>query len=183
MSKLLSKLTGQSKASASVVDGKLILSFPAAITPVVWQMDLNKAKASALEVQENKGGYALVLKTPKGENLDIAPFDDRGKAVDGLMAASRALQNAYGQMNPQGVSNENAPSSSHHHNGAGKKKKVLPIVFGLIVLFLLYWLWSAMSLQNVNGYQTTSADNTANVPSAAQSSGVAVSADDFLMGR
>jgi len=181
MSILLSKLTNKKKSSASVVDGKLILSFPEAITPVVWQMDLNKAKASALEVQERKGGYTLVLKTPKGENLEIAPFDNRKKAVDGLIAASHALQNAYGQINPQGISNENTPSFSYPNQA--KKKKIFPILASILVLFFLYWIWSAISLQNIDGYQTTNVQNTSDASKAAQSSGVAVSADDFLMGR
>ena len=42
---------GNYQSSARVVDGKLILSFPHALTPVVWQMDLSQTKASALEVQ------------------------------------------------------------------------------------------------------------------------------------
>ena len=46
--------------SASVVDGKLILSFPHAQTPVLWQMDLTQAKASSLEVTKSeKGKVAL----------------------------------------------------------------------------------------------------------------------------
>lgn len=180
MTSLINKITGNHQASASVVDGKLILSFPGAINPVVWQMDLSKAKASALEVQENKGGYALVLRTPKGENLDIATFDERAKSVDGLMAASRALENAYGQIHPAGASNGNVQVSG----GSRKKgKKVLPIVLGLLVLLLIFWVWGAVSLQVPGGYQSADIGALQNSPSAAESAGVAVSADDFLMGK
>ena len=46
----LKNISNKNGASANVVDGKLILSFPHAQTPVLWQMDLAQAKASAIEV-------------------------------------------------------------------------------------------------------------------------------------
>ena len=66
------------KSSAKVVDGKLILSFPNAVNPVVWQMESQEAKASALEVNDNeKSGYDLVLKTLKGERVQVASFAEK----------------------------------------------------------------------------------------------------------
>ena len=49
----------KNKTSAKVVEGKLILSCPGAEIPVVWQMDLNEAKACAFEVQcdEKANGF------------------------------------------------------------------------------------------------------------------------------
>ena len=66
----------KNNASASVVDGKLILSFPHAQTPVIWQMDLAEAKASALEVLKAEKGtdFTLTLKTQKGEKVKIDLF-------------------------------------------------------------------------------------------------------------
>ena len=81
--KLQAKKTNK-RASAKVVDGKLILSLPDALTPVVWQMDLAHAKASALEVRCNNeamNAYTLTLKTPKGETIEVAAFDERENAM------------------------------------------------------------------------------------------------------
>jgi len=190
MKTFLNKLSGTIPASASVVDGKLILSFPGAINPVVWQMDLSKAKASALEVQEKNGGFALVLKTPNGENLDIAPFDERDKAIQGLMAASRALENAYGQIHSASISNENTPNQTAHahHGGVEKKKggKFWPITLGLLFILALLWIWAGMSIEPLNGgYQQSAAtQSSASGPQgAADQAGVPVSADDYLQGR
>ncbi len=183
MTSLIRKISGKNQASASVVEGKLILSFPDALTPVVWQMDLSKAKASALEVQENKGGASLVLRTPKGENLDIAIFDDRAKAIDGLMAAAHALENAYGQITPNMASNENTSVQPYPHHSRKKGGKFLPVALGLLLVFLLFWVWASASLQIPNGYQSASTTGEQNTPSAAESAGVPVSADDFLTGR
>ncbi len=91
-------------ASARVVDGKLILSFPDAVKPVLWQMDLVSAKASALEVDQlsgepGAGGQAaLILKTPKGEQTTIAVFESRDAALSALMTVGAALGCAQGRI-------------------------------------------------------------------------------------
>lgn len=94
-------------ASARVVDGKLILSFPDAVKPVLWQMDLVSAKASALEVDQlsgeagagGQGGQAaLILKTPKGEQTTIAVFESRDAALSALMTVGAALGCAQGRI-------------------------------------------------------------------------------------
>lgn len=182
MTSFLQKLTGGYKADASVVDGKLILSFPGAITPIVWQMDLSKAKASALEIQEKNGGYALVLKTAKGETTDIAPFDERAKALDGLMAASRALSSAHGHIY---TPTQGSDSATPNAQGAypKKKSKLIPILLSVLGVIVLLWILSAVNYQAPQGYNNASAPSQQSANSAAQSSGVAVSADDFLSGR
>lgn len=87
-------------SSAKVVGGNLILSLPDADIPVVWRMELGSVKASALEVRPAAGGgaYSLMLKTPKGESHEIAPYTLRESAVAALMEVSQALNNAHGQM-------------------------------------------------------------------------------------
>ena len=115
MKRLIENVTSGYGPSARVVDGTLILSLPDAITPVVWRLDLGQTKASALEVRtdreddddgdEGKGGggsgrFTLVLKTPKGEVHEIAPYDTRARAVQALMAVSYAMETAQGQMRP-----------------------------------------------------------------------------------
>ena len=87
--------------TAKVVDGILILTLPEAIRPVVWQMQLGQTKSSALEVREQGDYWLLVLKTPRQDVLEIAPFADRKEAVKALMAVSRAMEKANGQLGGQ----------------------------------------------------------------------------------
>ena len=94
------KKWGQYESTAKVVDGNLILNLPDAINPVIWRMELGNVKASALEVRANDNLFLLALKTPKGEVHDIAPFENRDRAVYALMQVSHALGKAEGKMTP-----------------------------------------------------------------------------------
>ncbi|HOO81505.1 MAG TPA: hypothetical protein PK513_03265 [Alphaproteobacteria bacterium] len=177
----------ESDASASVVDGKLILSLPDAISPVVWQMDLTQAKASALEVlhDENTGHHVLKLKTPKGETVEVAAFKDRLQAVTGLMAASGALENAHGLIRPPASENTGQITTHSHvqikQTKKERHKKWLGAVLALVILFILFTLWSATIPKQIGS-------NGAYAPTSASidpqtSSGVPVSADAFLGGQ
>ena len=172
-------------SSANVVDGKLIMTFPDAVTPVLWQMDLADAKASALEVREGKaGGFTLTLKTAKGETLDIAPFENKEQAVDGLMAASRALNGAQGQIRPAGLATTGmlagvqapAPRPHAHRGGWGG------VVITLLVIAALFFVWTMMSASRTS---LTMDESGLSGPLGAESektqeSGVPLSADEFL---
>jgi len=183
---MISALTKRNKnnASASVVDGKLILSFPHAQTPVIWQMDLAEAKASALEVLKAEKGnnFTLTLKTQKGEKVQIASFDSREEALDGLMAASDALKNAHGRI--QVAANEDQKIAISHaprkKAGKGQWFTALAALFALVILF---GFWATISPKPPTSIQPASGNLAAqNAAPAAQSNGVAVSADDFLNG-
>jgi len=168
--------------NASVVDGKLILSFPNAKTPVVWQMDLAQAKASALEVSDlKKDGFALVLKTPKGEVTQIAAFDEKEQSVDGLMAASKALESGGGQINPTASSVPYRAISKPV--GSGFWKKFFIVIGVLVAIYIvLNILLVTMTLQPPSGIQNN-AHEAAGAPPSQTPSGVPVSADDFLKRR
>lgn len=183
----LKKITGQNTASARVVDGKLILSFPHARTPVVWQMDLSEVKASALEVLENKNkdGHTLTLKTPKGEKLDAAEFENRQDAVNGLMAASHALENAHGNIRPAKNTDNQGKTAANTNANPAKPGRWVAGLLGLALLVALFGAWSATAPQTPNSYrpQGTLSPTAANAQSAAaNAAGVPVSADDFLNG-
>ncbi len=176
MSTLLNRLSSSHKSSAKVVDGKLILSFPGALKPVVWQMDFSHVKASALEVQESKEAHALVLKTPKGENVEIATFEHKADAVKGLLSASKALESAQGRIHL--LPTESGGAIAH----APEKKKsggrwMAPIL-AILLLIILITVWNSLSpqapssLSSVNGQQSQST-NSGEV-------GVPMSAEDFL---
>lgn len=177
----LKNITKSRSSNASVVDGKLILSFPDALTPVVWQMDLTQTKASALEVREDKDEktFTLTLTNPKSEQIKVASFEKRDRAIDGLMAASEALGSAHGQIRPTGANN-NAPNTYKNPNGI----KWPRIIIGLIVLIILLSVWTSMNARNGSSIQQQATPNTSNTPNAQSDTvGVPMSADDFLRGQ
>ncbi|MCB1681146.1 MAG: hypothetical protein H6858_06850 [Rhodospirillales bacterium] len=178
-------------SSASIVDGKLILSLPDAYTPVVWQMDLEQAKSSALQVKEDvkNNRFNLCLKTLKGEVEDIASYEDRASAIQALMATSNALENAHGKIRPQAIRaanhNNSQPaisnasparfSSGEAHHG-GKAGAVLAVV--MILLLVMAWSFSIpRSTDSILSRKATSSS------ASSEETGVPVSADDFLSRR
>ncbi len=167
------------QARASIVDGKLILSLPHALTPVVWQMDLAQAKASALEVRDNKenGSSALILKTARGETTEIAPFEKKSDAVDALMAVSRALESAHGHIRGGAAAGETATVVSPAQ--PRKRGKWIAIVLGLLMLLVLINLWGAMLPSTPRGFETSPLSPVSQTGGGDQN-GVPVSADEFL---
>ncbi len=172
------KKTKANNISASVVDGKLILSFLDAQTPVLWQMDLAHAKASALEVLEadKEEAYTLMLKTQKGEKVQVASFDTREHALEGLMAASDALKNAHGNIHIA-ANDDKTIAVAHVHRKKSAKGRWITGIVAVFALIVLFGFWASVSQRPPTSIQQTSA--TAG-NQAAQSSGVPVSADDFL---
>ncbi len=190
MIKALKNMTGckSCSPSASVVDGKLILSFPHAETPVVWQMDLSHVKASSLEVLHDDkanggaGAYTLTLKTPKGEKINAAVFATRDEAIAGLMAASHALENAHGRIQGGRIA-----ANEDHGTGAAsasfkpkRRSRWITVLIAIFVVFILFNIWVAMLPKPPNSYQQTTGSEQAQSASPADSAGVPVSADDFL---
>lgn len=173
-------------SSIKIVDGKLILSLPTAQTPVVWQMDLENAQSAAFTIQEDKKkkNFTLVLKTQDGNIDEIAPFDDKESAVEILMETSNVLQNAHGQIKSGSpASNANvAPSESQNKSAGGSDKLGAFLAFALVVVLLVIWTVSSSVPEKIT---TAGGTNSASGISAdpRQSSGVPVSADDFLSNR
>lgn len=173
----------ESNASARVVDGKLILSLPDALAPVVWQMDLGEAKASALEVKhdEDNARFVLVLKTPRGEKVEVAAFDKRSDALEGLMAASHALENASGHIQAATTAAKTGEAIAPTQTKQQKKGRWMSALLAVVILFVLLMIWSSTVPRIVS---TGSVEQTANFGAPPpSSSGVPVSADDFLRGQ
>lgn len=178
--KWIESLTGNYSSSASVVDGTLIISLPQAITPVVWRMDLGPVRASALEVRSLENGtHVLTLKTPKGDIHDIAPFAQRGRAIEALMAVSRAMEQAQGQIRPLaanmpeiGTVSAAAPAPARKKN----KGRALTGVIGTLLLLGLIVVLLNIGPRDKDGTATTTAVSP-------QATGVPLSADDFLNNR
>lgn len=181
----IKNLSNKSSASANVVDGKLILSFPHAQTPVLWQMDLTQAKASALEVLKAEKGtdFTLTLKTQKGEKVQIASFDTREEALEGLLAASNALKNAHGSIQTA-ANDEQKVAIAHAPRRKAKKGQWITALFAAIALFVLFGFWASVTPKPPTSIANTSANLAAQQSApASESAGVPVSADDFLSGQ
>lgn len=171
---------GKNRASAHIVDGRLILSLPRAERPIVWQMDLAQTKSSALEVRQSEDGsrHILVLKTPRGETVEIAPFVEKADAVEGLMAVTGAFENAHGRIRQIAANDGSAPTQEFHapihkkHHG-----KWLALVLGLALVIVLMVLWSSPTTDSV-GTGTSPADGASQT-----GAGVPVPADTFLQNR
>lgn len=183
-------LTGNYSASASVVDGTLIISLPQALTPVVWRMELGHVRASALEVRkQDDGTHVLTLKTPKGDVYDIAPFDTRGKAVQALMSVSRAMEHAHGQLRAAATGSAHDMAAAPVHAAAPQasapetsKGRFITGIIGTALLLGLIAIFLNMTGPNTAstppGGSTTTAGAT-----VAPATGVPLSADDFLNNR
>jgi hypothetical protein len=183
MKRMIESITGNYSASASVVDGTLIISLPNAISPVVWRLDLGQARASALEVRAHEDGtYTLLLKTPRGDVNDIAKFDAKAQAVSALMAVSGAMKQAHGQV--KSVAND---SSAHSANlpvpvkatskpGRSGKNFIAPLIALSLIILLLVAIMNMGPVPNVQ--PGLPGDMAAS--QAPTESGVPLSADDFL---
>tara|TARA_R110002072_G_scaffold133593_3_gene274130 strand:+ start:458 stop:1000 length:543 start_codon:yes stop_codon:yes gene_type:complete len=179
------KKDGSLNSNVSIVDGKLILSLPEADMPVVWQMDLQAAQSSAFTVDEDKKKklFNLILKNHDGAVQEIAAFKEKKDAVDILMKTSSALQNAHGLIKdqPQAANNQQYQNRVTHIDTKNDKMGAILAVC-LILLLLGIWMIGASGKLSENGTIST-ANTQASSSNPRETSGVAVSADDFLNNR
>lgn len=126
-------------STAKVVDGSLVLSLPDAVTPVVMRLSLEEAKSAAFTVLEKKDQHVLTVQFSEKESRDIAPFDEKEKAVNALMAASAALE--------KGSRVYVGGGSAHNDNDEGgfSFKSFGKWVAALGLLFVLVWFVASMN--------------------------------------
>lgn len=169
------------QSSAKVVDGNLILSLPDAINPIVWRMELGNVRSSALEVRANDNNYLLTLKTPKGDVHDIAPFDNRDKAVYALMRVSDAMEKSEGQLSPQAPAAHVAHTA---HTAMGQRRRSYKWLIALSCIMAVIFLFSYVSSKVPQGNLAGTTEGTLNAPGGNSNaeSGVPLSADDYLRG-
>lgn len=177
---MLDKLT----PSAKIVDGVLVITLPDAIRPVVWQMELGLSKSSAMEVRDlNDGTFMLVLKTPRQDVQEVAPYATREQAVRALMAIAKALEGASGRL--RGVNSNNPdhlpaviPQASSAAAPASGSRKTTRIIIGAAVVILLVLFFT-----RIDGPARTPAGgdfDTGTAPAAPAPAGEPLSADDYL---
>lgn len=173
-------------ASAQVVDGKLILSLPGAITPILWQMDMGETKASALTVTPSSasGEHAtLSLKMPRGESAPIAEFPSKQEAVEALNVVARALESAHGRIRPASPAAneyENRPVIAYRDKRNGWKWGLGVAAVAILIAIAVVWgslLPGGGGSQQFESAYAPPADTTAR-----ETAGVPVSADDYLNG-
>jgi hypothetical protein len=188
--------TADFSPSARVVDGTLVLSLPDAITPIVWRLDLGQAKASALEVRlHDDGTHVLVLRTPKGEIHEIAPYETKDGAVRALMAVSHAMQAGHGRAAPRPVmpvgvnDTAAAPFAAAPRSSSGTGRALLLTILGVVGIVAILTAVSHIGPGRVPssatagtplpGDQAAAAAPAAGTPGA-PATGVPMSADQFL---
>lgn len=170
-----------SNTNVTINEGKLILSLPDAKSPTIWQTDIASAQLSAFSIQEDakEKTFALISKCKNPEDEaeitnEIAVFDDKQNAVDILMEISNAMQETAHSGKKSSPSNDNKAGNNDNKVGA-------IISVALILVLIIIWTQSS-SNRGGSGEQRS---GSANLPSssARESSGVPMSADDFLSNR
>lgn len=194
---IIGKITGGYTSTAKVTDDTLILTMPDAISPVVWRLDLADTKESAIEVQDNDGIFMLVLKTPKGNLSEIAPFETKAKAVNALMCISKALEQNQKAAAVQAYSENTAPNPAPQAapaanvapapipaQSSGKGQMVAGLVGIFVLLGLLFLLFNASNPgQRIGSVAQSTSDTGFSGQQTGNETGVPVSADDFLRTR
>jgi|TARA_R110002126_G_scaffold3263_1_gene18368 hypothetical protein len=157
--------------SANIVDNSLVLSLPNALNPVVWRMELAKAKMSAIEIREDKiGDFALVLKTPKGDSNEIARFGAKSDALKGLNAITSAMLKAE----------KTGGSTGKSGQGNSLFKKFMMVFAGIICCIVLFIVIINIIAYFVGIDPSASGNGAALSNAVTMQDGVPQSADDFL---
>lgn len=175
--------------SAKIVDGILVITLPDAIRPVVWQLELGLSKSSAMEVRDlNDGTFILMLKTPRQDVQEIAPYATREQAVRALLTISAALEGAQGRLRiansnnptqlPAVIPGMNAVNGISAAAATDQGKKTMRIVAGIIVAVVLVFLFTRMSPPNPAIYDANTTHANTAAPRAP--AGEPLSADDYL---
>lgn len=181
---MLDKLT----PSAKIVDGILVITLPDAIRPVVWQLELGLSKSSAMEVREqNDGTFVLMLKTPRQDVQEIAPYATRDQAVRALLTISKALEGAQGRLRIANSNNPNhlpavipgmsAVTGSANPRSTDPNTKTMRIIVGVLIAIALIYAFTRLSPPSPTSSSADDAIPTASAPAPA---GVPLSADDYL---
>lgn len=161
---------------AQCTDNILILSFPNAIDPIVWRMDVNEIKTASFEIQslKDKDGFQLFLKPKTGQEEIIACFNDKDTAFEALMLASDALHNDNAGIKKQKKRKE----TKENKKGSGKWWLLF---WGVIIVSALYFYMINL-IPSTKSFKTTTSYNNNEQINSQDTTGVPVSADDLLQG-
>ena len=171
------KKQSNSVNTASVNEGFLILTLTTSVTPVVWRLELEKAKNASFEIQEQDNGHALTIKAPRKSLEIIGLFNEQDDAFDALMSVSSALQNNAQNSTPaKTTSNKEAATPN---KDATNNRLIVMLLATCFVIGLFYYYWGRV-IPTTQTFETQTLSETASDP--ANRTGVPVSADDLLKG-
>lgn len=188
----LKNMSCRQRARGHVVDGALVLSFPHAVSPVVWRWDLAQAKAAAFEVlQNNQGQSVLSLKTTDDQKHNIAVFQNNHEAIEALMAASRALEKSPGghggtpAANDAGTTGTKPLASASAFDSSSEAVKWVIAIAGVLAVLGLFYYLTSVTPRTITGLTSAAATATATNDGepANDAAGVPLSADAFLKGQ
>lgn len=167
-------LKNKNRPTAAITGGALVLSLPAAQSPIVWRVDLAALTAAAFEVTEEKQVYNLILKPSQEKTQSIASFESKKDALEALMAASRALEKSY--------SAPSAPEISLHHRGKGFFTNLLKWTL-TIALVIFAFMAVRTLIAPATSIQSLTPSSAENSRGSAPAVGEPLSAEDFLRSR
>lgn len=162
-------------SNVTINAGKLILSLPDAKSPTIWQVNIDAAQLSAFSIKEDskKKTFSLVSQDSSESINEIAAFDDKQEAVDILMEISNVLQTTQSK-------NKSNPSND---NKTGSDNKIGAVIsVALIVVLIIIWTQTSSKKSGLGTQGSASVSSSSSV-NASESSGVPMSADDFLNNR
>jgi hypothetical protein len=178
----LKKFQNKNEATANVADGHLVLSLLNAQEPKIWRMSLEKIGTAAFELKSDKDeqNTKLILKPKKGTAEIIANFDSKEEALEALQLASNALnhKNSFREKITQKTQAHNINEEMPAPISISKKWFVLLLGFIGVVLLYLY----VTSLMPETIYEFEQMTTQSNQSGSSQSTGVPLSADEFLSG-
>jgi len=180
---LKKKKQSHDDVSATVADNHLVLSLPNAVEPVIWRMALDKIGSATFEVKKatKDNQYNLKLKKTKTTSETIASFDSKEDAIDALNAASDAFHGQATATLANANNNVTAHTDTHSNQASGGGKKwIFALVAALVVIGLYMYMTSLIPDVNEGIGKSPSQASSAPAAVTPQSTGVPVSADDFL---
>lgn len=186
-------LSPSPSSTASLVDGHLILSLPDAIDPVIWRMALDKIGTATFGIKTSNDNKTtkLILKPKKGTVEIIATFDSKKEATTALMLTSNALQTQSAQTinsdsserrtsTTQDRAVKPTPMAAPPAPKAETQKWSIAILGALIVIGLYVYLTTLIPDTNIGFEPSTPTSFVTTSPQ--ETTGVPISADDFLNG-
>lgn len=171
---------------ATVNDGYLIITLTKSIAPVVWRLELEKAKVAAFEILKTDKKHTLTIKVASKSVETIGAYKDADNALEALLAISEALQNIpkqsiaapYTAPTPIDTPIAAAEGQSNQTSQNKNNRTAIALLATCLVLGLFYYYWGR-TIPTTQTFETQSISSETN---PAKQTGVAISADELLKG-
>ncbi len=165
---------------ANINDGFLIITLTKSNTPVVWRLELEKAKVAAFEIHEQEEKHALSIKVARKAIETIGVFNAQEEAMEALLSISNTLQNTSQTANKTIATTAQSATSTPQTKASKNNRTVIALLATFLVLGLFYYYWGRL-MPTTQVFETQTISSTGNSNPATQT-GVPVSADELLKG-